>query len=261
MDLAGAELVSRLIYRAENRLAPAADLILFNSHAGHAYHRTLGMRPRRALVIPNGFDVERFRRNAQGARAFRAALGIPDDAWTIGIVARFDPIKDHALFLEAAARFCAKHPDQPIFFVCAGTGPAPFLEELKERARRRGLSESVRWVEAPKDLPAVYSALDVATLTSKGEGFPNVLAEAMLCGTPCVSTDVGDAREILAEHGEIVPPGDAGALAAAWERRIVRAVQLSLPDRDAIRESIVSRYSMAAQARATEDALRSVVDG
>ena len=98
----------------------------------------------------------------------------------------------------------------------------------------------------------VYAALDVATSTSAfGEGFPNAIAEAMACGVPCVVTDVGDSGDIVARPDRVVPPGDAAALAAGWERA------LDARDEDAavLRRSIEERYSVARLVERTEAVL------
>jgi glycosyltransferase involved in cell wall biosynthesis len=102
----------------------------------------------------------------------------------------------------------------------------------------------------------VFSALDVCCLSSISEGFPNVLAEAMLCGVPCVSTDVGDARQILGPFGAVVPPRVETAFADAIER-----VAAAPHDRAALRARIVDNFSIPKLARATLDALGGIVAG
>jgi glycosyltransferase involved in cell wall biosynthesis len=259
MDLGDAEWASRSIYAAVDKLAFASDLVIFNSSEGRRHHEARGMRARRSLVIPNGFDCELFRRNEVAARDFRRSLTLRPGTKLVGIVARIDPIKDHAFFLDAAAELGRLAPELPVAFVCVGGGAAPLVDTLRERARALGLSGRVHWVDDRRDLPAIYSALDVATLTSKGEGFPNVVAEAMLCGTPCVTTDVGDARLIVGSHGAIVRSRDSAELARAWRDELRRAERLTAEDRAKIRDSIVSRYSAKAQAQRMAAAMRAVV--
>jgi glycosyltransferase involved in cell wall biosynthesis len=97
------------------------------------------------------------------------------------------------------------------------------------------------------DLPAIYPIADIVTLSSAfGEGFPNVLAEAMSCAVPCVATDVGDAGDIIGETGIVVPPRHPMALAAAWER----LAALAPDDRYALgvtaRARIVEQFDLSA---------------
>jgi glycosyltransferase involved in cell wall biosynthesis len=93
----------------------------------------------------------------------------------------------------------------------------------------------------------VYAALDIATLSSAcGEGFPNVLGEAMACGLPCVATDIGDASELLGQTGIVVPPRDPHALAVAWRVLIEIGAQRRRSLGSKARVRIVQDYSLGA---------------
>src|SRR4029077_4593796 len=115
----------------------------------------------------------------------------------------------------AAARFARE--DSDVRFVCVGRGPATYRDELKRLAGSLGLADRVLWADEVADMKAVYNAFDIATLASAfGEGFPNVVGEAMACGIPGEDTDVGDVGAIAAGSGEVVPPRNPYLLCAAW---------------------------------------------
>jgi len=215
-DMAGARIVRAIL----SRCSALPEMVIINSMAGRRFHEGIGYHPRRWEYIPNGYDTALLRPDETARLRLRAALGIDPAATVIGLPARYHPMKDHANFLAAAARQAAARPD--IVFVLLGAGTDPANRDLARAIEAHGLMPRLRLLGERADMNAVYPALDIATLTSAfGEGFPNVLAEAMACGVPCVATDSGDAAEILGEFGIIVPPRDPQALAGGWERLIV----------------------------------------
>jgi glycosyltransferase involved in cell wall biosynthesis len=172
----------------------------------------LGYAAEKFVIIPNGYDVGRFRPDAAARARLRAEWGVPDGVPLLGMVARFDPQKDHANLLAACARLQASGAD--FAAVLVGTGCDAGNAALVQQLAAAGLTQRVRLLGRRDDVPAVMAALDLHVLSSAyGEAFPNVLAEAMACGTPCVTTDVGDAAQIVGETGWAVPPRDAAALA------------------------------------------------
>ncbi len=191
------------------------------SHAAMRTHVALGYEPSRFVILPNGFDLDRFRPDA-GARV-REELGIPESAPLIGLIARFHPQKNHALFFAAAGLLHARRPD--VHFVLAGRGVDPENREIVRWIRNAGTGEVTHLLGERDDVPRLTAALDISTSSSSwGEAFPNVLGEAMACGVPCAATDVGDAALIVGDTGRIVPRDDPQALARAWEEL------LSLPE-------------------------------
>jgi glycosyltransferase involved in cell wall biosynthesis len=250
--------LSRLNFRMSCSAARLADRIIANSEAGAAHHASLGYPHARIEVIPNGIDTARFRFEAAGRNRLRDEWKIAGGFTLVGLVGRIDPMKDHATFLQAAALLAAR--DERLRFVCVGGGNTGFAQGIKALATRLGLDPRLVWAGARNDMAAVYSALDIAVSSSCGEGFSNVIAEAMACGRPCVVTDVGDSARIVGDCGAVVAAGDPPALADAIER-IARkledpgeAAQLHAAARARIEES----YSLDALLRHSEQALRAL---
>src|SRR5690606_12427384 len=143
-------------------------------------------------------------------RAARLGWNVPDDAVVIGSVARWNPLKDHENLLAAFAR--SRQHDLRLrcvlidFEMDASNGATAALLD------RHALRESVILLGKRDDVPALMNGLDVHVLSSRAEGFPNVVAEAMATGVPCLVTDVGDAAMIVDDTGWVAPPRNPAAL-------------------------------------------------
>jgi len=207
-------LMTRLTARAcalASRWLPAR--IVCCSESAMRVHARLGYDAARMLVIPNGFDVERFRPDPDARASVRAALGLPPGAFVIGMVGRLDPQKDHATFFDAVRRL----DRDDTWFVLCGRGVSADEPVLARALEATGRAANFRLLGERDDVPALTAAFDVATSSSAyGEAFPNVVGEAMACAVPCVVTDVGDSAYLVAGTGRVVPARDPGALAAAW---------------------------------------------
>ncbi|MGH8113433.1 MAG: glycosyltransferase [Rhodanobacteraceae bacterium] len=250
--------LSRLNFRMSCSAARFADRIIANSEAGAVHHASLGYPHGRIEVIPNGIDTERFHFDATGRNRLRDEWKVADNTTLVGLVGRIDPMKDHATFLQAAELLAAR--DDRLRFVCVGGGDSGFAQGIKALATRLGLDPRLVWAGARNDMAAIYSALDIAASSSCGEGFSNVIAEAMACGRPCVVTDVGDSARIVGTCGAVVKAGDPSALADAIERV---AKELGDPGesarlRAASRARIEESYSLDALLRNSEKAFRAL---
>ncbi len=243
-------LAARLSARL-SRIVPAG--ILTCSAQSVAVHARIGYSASKFRVIPNGYDCARLRPDAEGRARLRAEWGIQPGEVLLGMVARWDPLKDHATLLDALGRLARQNENVRCVLVGAGMerANAPLLELM----RRHELTGRIILAGARSDIAAVMGALDLHVLSSRSEAFPNVVAEAMACGTPCVATDVGDVRLIIGEHGWYAPPADPAALAAALAEAIAL---LSGPAREALqqacRQRIVEHFGQEAMVAAFERA-------
>jgi glycosyltransferase involved in cell wall biosynthesis len=166
-------------------------------------------------VIGLGLDLDPLLTGEADPADARRSLGFPPDVTIVGIVGRLVPIKNHALFFEAARAVLDEHPDT--LFVVAGDG------ELRARLEADAASElggHVRFTGWVLSLPRLYAALDVVVLTSLNEGTPFSLIEAAAAGRPVVATDVGGVADAVVDGktGIIVPSNDPQALARAISR-------------------------------------------
>lgn len=211
-NLRGADIdftqTSRMTSRVVRGLAllsrfPAA--VAVNSMAGMNYHRALGYRPKRWVYLPNGFDLDEWRPDADDRRAVRTEWKFGDEIIAIGMVARVDPQKDYPTLLAAAEQLTAR--DKRIRFVLIG-------KDTERLTIPRTLQGYVMTLGERRDIQRLLRGLDIGVLSSAfGEGFPNFVGEAMASGVPCVVTDVGDATALVGDTGLSVPPRLSEALA------------------------------------------------
>jgi glycosyltransferase involved in cell wall biosynthesis len=216
-DVASERLTTQALLRMSGLAAHQPRQIIFNSRISVSQHASIGYPATRARVIPNGFDVERFRPDPVARSEVRRELGIPAGAEVVGMVARYHPMKDHAMSLRAAARVVQSRPET--VFVYAGRGVDADNRELARLIDGSGLGRHVRLLGERHDVGRLYPAFDVYWMSSLtrgiAEGFPNVIAEALASGVPCVATDIGDAASIVGESGRVVRSRDSSAFADA----------------------------------------------
>ena len=191
-------------------------------------------------VIPLGLELARFRQvDVRNSRpAARAGVGIGPEERVVGIVGRLVPVKNHELMLDAFARLC--RTDGPPWRLVIVGGGEDREEALRERTRRLGIEGRVLWLGWRRDLLQVYPAMDVVALTSRDEGTPVALLEALAVGVPVAARAVGGVPEVLEEGrlGELVEEDDPEAVAVAVSRAFQRTVD------DTTRDQVVRRFAV-----------------
>ncbi|HEY7142416.1 MAG TPA: glycosyltransferase family 4 protein [Methylomirabilota bacterium] len=234
---------ARVFLSVERALARHTDCLIAVSNAVRRDLLALGVgRAEQFRVIPPGLDLDPLLGADAMRGALREELRIPPDATLVGIVARLVHIKAHEVFLGAAARVAREAPG--CRFIVIGDGER--RAELEVLAARDGLATRAHFLGWRRDLPRIYADLDIVALTSRSEGSPVALIEAMAAGRPVVATRVGGVPDVVDDGvtGRLVPPGDAAAAAGA----ILEL--LSDPKRaqtigQAARERVAPRFSVA----------------
>ena len=164
-------------------------------------------------VVPNGYDTVKFRPDLLVGKLIRDEFNLAKELPLVGFVARWDPQKDHENLLQAIQKVKNTYPN--ICCALIGTGCDVNNAVLTSRIKDLSIEHNIILLGQRNDIPAIMNALDVHILSSCGEAFPNVVAEAMSSGTPCVVTDVGDASLIVGDLGWIVPAKNSHELATA----------------------------------------------
>lgn len=199
-------------------------------------------RADRFSVVPLGFDLDQFADAARRRGQLRRELGVGLEVPLVGIVARLVPIKAHDVFIEAARLVHAVRPDA--HFVVVGDGER--RQELERAVEQAGLRPVTHFLGWRADLVRIYADLDVVTLTSRNEGSPVALIEAMACARPVVSTSVGGVPDVVqdGQTGRLVPVNDAQALAEAILHIVANPEQAALIA-EAGRAHVMGRYGAA----------------
>ncbi len=219
------------------------ERIICNSEASKQIHNDLGYDSNKMLVIPNGFDLSAFSPDLNAKHSVRRELNIPDDAIIIVCVARFTPLKDHYNFIQAASLLIDKYSKKAIFLLC-GDGVNWNNQQLVQWIEEANVRRGTFLLGKRNDISRITAAVDIASSSSFGESFPNVIGEAMACEVPCVVTDVGDSALIVGDTGLVVPPKNPEALAQAW----LQLINMSPEERTklgiAARKRVIDKYNL-----------------
>jgi glycosyltransferase involved in cell wall biosynthesis len=236
---------------------PAA--VIANSEVTRDYHASLGYRPRKWSIIPNGIDVHRFTPDADAYASVRAELRIPAGTKLVGLFARWHPMKGHRTFFRAAELVAAK--DEHVHFVLAGQGVTwqnPEVRELLNSAP--ALKGRVHLLGLRHDMPRLNAALCVAVVASEAESFCLSAAEAMATGVPCVVTNLTFLPTLVGDGGFVVPSGCAEPMAHALSRFLA----LRESERNHLgaraRQRIVEHFSLQAMTARYDAFYRSIAD-
>jgi glycosyltransferase involved in cell wall biosynthesis len=243
-DIKKEKLLTQLVIWWSKWSSSTPETIIYNSAVSARQHENIGFEPSKTRVIPNGFDLEKYRPDPIKRACIRAELGISDETVLIGKIARYHPMKDHENFLRAAAKTVG-HPSD-IHFLLVGSNVDHSNKKLDSVVKELGLGAKVTLLGERHDIPAITAALDIATLASAwGEGFPNVVGEAMATGIPCVVTEVGDASRAIGSTGKVCPPSDSDALASAWKDLVDLGKEGRRKLGDRARERVEEKYSVS----------------
>ncbi len=218
--------------------------IIYCAEKSREIQELIGFKKTKGVVIQNGYDVNSFYQDNSLSESFRNELDISLDEFVIGHVGSYDPLKDQKTLIKSFA-----YLDQNSFnftAVLVGMNLDNGNNALVRLLKENGLIERVHLLGIRKDILTVMNGIDLFMLSSISEAFPNVLNEAMACGTPCITTDVGDSGLIVGKTGWVVEPKDPKALANA-SIQALKEKQLNneswVQRKDACRQRIVENFT------------------
>ena len=165
-------------------------------------HIKNGFSQKKFITIPNGIDIKKFKRSSKKRAFFRNKINIKSDETLYGTVARFHPIKDHITLIKSIFRL--KNAGYKFKYLLIGESINNKNKLLNELIKKYGLEEIIILIEKEENISLVMNAIDLHVLSSKSEALPMVILEAMGCGTPCISTNVGDVKNLIFDKNLVV---------------------------------------------------------
>jgi len=212
--------------------------IVYNSNLSAEQHCNVGYSVKKTKIIPNGFDLQKFRSDQNRRQQLHEELGVAESVFLVGHISRLHPMKDHATLLRAIDRvvdsLSSTGGKQEVLFLLIGHGVTSELSNNQE----------IRFLGERSDIPKIMSALDIVVSSSAwGEGFPNVIGEAMASEVPCVVTDVGDSAYIVGKYGRVCSVGDDQCIANSLLQLIENKQERITVGKQA-RKRIKENYSM-----------------
>lgn len=241
-DILKEKFTSRVVISFLKVISKQPKKTVYVSRTSKKQHEALGYSAGNSVLIPNGYDLDLFKKDPLLRRSFRKELGIPDNQFIVGVLARFHIMKDHEAFLDAAALFSSKHDN--CGFVIAGRGTDN--NQITNWIIEKGLSGKVYVLGDRRDVPSILNGIDILATSSRfGEAFPIVIGEAMSCETICCATKVGDIDWLIGEDTLISPPGDAVALCENWWNAANLATEVREKLGKKLRERISDNFSLS----------------
>lgn len=219
--------------------------IIYCAEKSRQVQESIGFKHEIGQVIPNGYNINDFKPNPNAKMTFRQEIDLSNNKFLIGHVGRYHPFKDYPTLVNAIGLLTKQKGALKVAIV--GTDLTTNNIQLNQLIKDNRCSEHITLLGRRNDITVVMNGFDLFVISSVSEAFPNVLNEAMACGTPCVTTDVGDSRVIVGDTGWVVPPKDTHALANA----ILAAIEEKQNNpqawqarKQACRERIVSNFSI-----------------
>lgn len=217
-------------------------VIVCAAEASKQSHIALGFDSTKMVVVPNGYDFLKVVSSSNERQSFRNLYEIKSDEIVIGSLGRFHEIKGQAYFVQVATLLAPKYPQ--LKFLMVGRGLNWENPLLVNWINKSGYKNRFILLGERNDIPQCLSAMDIFCLHSLSEGFPNVLAEAMASGLPCVTTDVGDSALLLMDAGIVVPKADPVALANGVEHMVNIGPKMRLNYGAKAKALVEKNYSM-----------------
>ncbi len=246
-DIGYEKRLTRLLIDLNRLCSRLPSKVIYNSTLSAEQHEGIGFSIKRREVIPNGFDLQRFRPDGSATVTLKRQLGMPMDTLLVGHISRFHPMKGHTTLLQAARLVVDDLGEQNrVRFLLIGRGVTKQQDELVRLIDELELSPYVSLMGERSDVERIMAAVDlVVSPSSWGEGFPNVVGEAMACGTPCVVTDVGDSATVVDNTGRVINAKDYNAMAREIEMMLLnqeKRIELG----DQARRRVEEHYSIDA---------------
>lgn len=229
------KLLTQFFIKLDAFLSARANKTIYVAHSAVEQHLNVGYSPDNVMIIPNGFDINYLQFSDDNRKKVRAELGLNDEAFVVGHVARYHKMKDHLMFFKAVAPLVEQNKN--IHVVLVGKNVTPD-KEWASIVENPAIRSNFHFLGIRKDVNALNSGFDIAVSSSSyGEGFSNSIAESMCAGLPCVVTDIGDSAWIVNGSGRVV------------QARDIEGMQKSLLFFNSLSKSEFAQYRLKARQR------------
>lgn len=245
----------RLLLPLAARWVPSR--IVSCSQAALADHVSLGYPHRKMHWITNGIDTLRFHPDPAARQELRQKLGLTPETPLLGFVGRFHEMKNLPLLLQAFALLQTRLPSAHLLL--CGIERSDLAPECGALVSAQPEPQHLHFLPFQTSPEKLYPALDLFTLSSRTEACPMTILEAMACGIPCVTTQVGDCSALIADTGLTVPPANPAALSAAWQQLLTEDEAARTARRHAAHQHALSHFAIAHTAAAYNQLYASLI--